>query len=412
MDKHKVSHQPQKLSYLSDALVIHLADFPIYYMECISERHFVIAGGGGSANTGVHNQINIMELVPNGDSCAAELNMKYHTPKRIPEAIMNGSLMKDLPIVDTRMVTGGCHATIYHINFDTNRKEFAVKNYEILEDERVKSDLKSVKCFPGRFLTGGIDGQLQIWVVNKDNKKLDKQIKAHTRAIDEIDVDLVNRQVVTISRDEIRCAVWDLSDFKLKQEFKNDFLNKGGNTSTGSKYSYRSCKFAYDRTSDQTKKSEDSFLLVACNPVPAKKNPGKLYKWNAKNLKESPEFIAVKNGVMAMTVTQDGKYLALGTNSGSVFIFQVKKLRKIYEFNNAHTNVITSLEFLTPKPESLSLTDSTTCALLSASIDRRIVLHRPGKNFLSVSKLLKVLLMALVVYLLFVFVIKMFGQES
>lgn len=391
-----VKHRPQKISYFSNALTVHLVDFPIYYIECISERHFVIAGGGGSSKTGVHNQINILELVPTDDSCAADLIMKYKTPEEIPDAIMAGSLMNDMPIISTRFVTGGSLLTIYHITFDSSQNTFKITDYEILRDKQVKSEFKCVKYIPGKILTGGLDGKLCIWNVETD-KKVDGEIKAHSKEIDEIDVNLQSRHIVTLSRDEGRCAIWDLSSKKLLHQFKKDFINSANAGDV--KYNFRSCKFAYDATSEGEKSSNGQFLFMACNPN-SKKTASKLIRLTTKNYKEFKSIPTTLDGIVALKVSLEGKFVALGTRSGSVLIYEVKNLKQIYGLNNAHHNTITGLEFLLPKPESLTLSNSKTCALLSVAIDRRVVLHRPKKRALT-SSICSILVMMLTIYLIF-----------
>lgn len=389
-------YTPQKLKWFSNALVVHLVDFPIYYIQCISERHFIIAGGGGSSKTGVHNQINILELIPQGDSCAAELIMKYHTPNEIPDAIMTGSLIKDSSIISTRLVTGGSNATIYRIEYHTNKKTFEIIDYNCLKDDKVKIEMKSVLYMPGKILTGGIDGQLYIW--DSNDKILENKIKAHGKEIDEIDVNLIDQQIVTLARDESRCAVWNITNYNLIHEFKKEFINTDANV--GFKYAYRSCKYAYNTNLDSTKKpSLDSFLLIACNPIPAK-GSSIIYRLSSNNFKDIRSSSVTTDGIMAMTVSSDGKFVAIGTRSGNVNIFEVKNLKQTYKIEAAHCNAITNLAFLPTKPESLSLTNSKSCALLSASIDRRIVLHRPEKTSL-LSNLCKILFMVMMLYLLF-----------
>lgn len=389
-------YTPQKLKWFSNALVIHLVDFPIYYIECISERHFIIAGGGGSSKTGVHNQINILELIPTGESCAAELIMKYHTPEDIPDAIMTGSLIKDSSIISTRLVTGGSNATIYFIEYDNNKKNFEIIDHKCLKDDKIRIEMKSVLYMPGKIFTGGLDGHIYIW--DSNDKILEHKIKAHGKEIDEIDVNLIDQQIVTLARDESRCAVWNISNYKLIYEFKKDFINN--DTNVGFKYAYRSCKYAYNTNLDSTKRpSVNSYLLIACNPIPAK-GSSMIYRLSSNNFKDIKTAFVTTDGIMAMTVSSDGNFVAIGTRSGNVNIFGVKNFKQIYKVEGAHSNAITNLAFLPTKPESLSLTNSKTCALLSASIDRRIVLHRPEKNSLT-SKLCKVLFMVMMLYLLF-----------
>lgn len=393
--------KPQRLNYFTDSLAIYVADFPIYYIESISERHFIVAGGGGSSKTGVHNQINVFELVPTRESCAAELVTKYQTPEEIPDAIMAASLMKDLPIIDTRLVTAGTNATIYHVNFDQSKKSFFVTDYEILEDPGMKAEIKSIKYIPDKILAGGIDGFLTIWDVAGNDKSVVKQFKAHGKEIDEIDVDTENQQIATLSRGEGRLAIWNMSNFKLIKEFKKDVINKStGSNSLGPSYSYRSCRYACDKTSsDKSRSNHDSFLLIVCNPIPAKSS-SLLYKWSTNDFKQVACKSLRTEGVMAMSVSLDGKFVAIGTRSGGVSIFEVKKLKQIYNIEGAHHNAVTNIEFLDPKPESLSLTNSKKCPLLSVSIDRRIVLHRPKNRSLFVT-CCKTLIIVFMIYFIF-----------
>lgn len=399
-----IQFKPEKIRRFSNALAIHLVDFPIYHIECISERHFLIAGGGGSSKTGVRNQINILELVPNGDLCAANLVMKYYTPDEIPDAIMTGSLMRDLPIINTRFIAGGTHLTIYNIIFNRHERRLAITDYELLKDRQVKAEIKSVKYIPGKILTGGVDGQLTIWDITSNNKKIQRQIRAHSKEIDEIDVDLENEQIVTLSRDEARCVIWSLVDLKLIQEFDKEFIDKS--ETTGHKNRYRSCRYAYDLTLEARKSPFSSSLLISCNPI-QNKGSSKLYKLDSNNYKKFNSEAVTTDGVMAMTVSLDGKFVAIGTRSGSVSVLEVKNLKRIYNFTKAHSNAITKLEFLAPKPESLILTNSETCALLSVSFDRRIVLHRPKRSSLTFSLLLK-LIMVFSIYWIFVLMYKIY----
>lgn len=404
----EVLFKPQKLGYFSNALVIHIVDAPIYYLECISERHFIIAGGGGPSKTGVHNQINILELVPIGDSCTAELKMKYLTPPEIPEAIMNGSLMKDLPIVKTRLITDGNYPTIYDITFNPQKRTFAITDYGIAKDDRFKSGIKSVKYASGRMYTGSEDGQLLAWDVSSKHNDIKHQVRAHSKMIDEIDVNVVDQQVVTLSRSENKCVIWDSNNLKMVNEIKKDFINQ--TTDSSVKYGFRSCKYAHDTSSD-SKNPREAFLMIVCNPIGTNGSGcSKIYKISPRNLKIITVARISCDGIQAMTVSSDGKYVALGTASGAVSILNVKRMKRIYNIEGAHSMNVTGLAFLDPKPESLNLTNSETCALISTSIDKKIVLHRPRKRSLTTG-LVRVIIMAIMIYLFYSLVQKYFAQK-
>lgn len=71
-------------------------DIPLYMVKVINDRFILVAGGGGSANTGVKNAVEIYELLPClGDKynpCKAKLVNRYYTENR---AIMSGSVFRD-----------------------------------------------------------------------------------------------------------------------------------------------------------------------------------------------------------------------------------------------------------------------------------------------------------------------------
>ena len=46
-------------------------NFPPYVVQIVGERYVLVAGGGGSAKTGIKNIIEIYELSRSGDSCEA-----------------------------------------------------------------------------------------------------------------------------------------------------------------------------------------------------------------------------------------------------------------------------------------------------------------------------------------------------
>lgn len=354
----------------------------------------MIAGGGGSSKTGVHNQINIIELAPSNGSCYATLVTKY---RDIPDAIMTASLMKDddSTIARTRLVTGGQYPTIYQLSFNSANKDFNVSKHEILRDAKVRSEIKCVKYANGKICTGGIDGQLTIW----DGREVIGETKAHNKEIDEIDVDSLNGHVVTLSRGEGRLVIWNLSNLKSIKEF----TNKDFNRTAGVTYCLRACKYVRETIN----KSIVTSLIVACNPIPAKSQLCLLCKMST----GSNEFPVIVNklvkaeGIMAMTVNSDGKHVAIGTRSGGVAVFDVRNIAQIYNINNAHHNAVTDLTFLPPTQESLALTDSKLCPLMSVSIDRRLILHRPKGQSLPM-RWLKYILIMLAIYLLFFFTSK------
>lgn len=367
------SFQPQKLSYFNDALLVHSLNFPIYHVEFISERHFIVTGGGGSSKTGVINQFNVLELVPKGSSCRVNVDVKYTVPDDVPnEAIMNGALMRDLPIFNTQFIAVGSQATVYHIKFDSQTRAFDISDHEQLPS----TELKCVAYSPSRIYLGALDGTVNIWDTNNPRRKVIKRLKAHNKEVDEIDVDVINQQILTLSRGEAKLMIWDANDFEPVKEFKKDFINDASNKPP-TNYFFRSCKFVYNRMSNVNQEKGYVLMMATISP----KGPSMLYRVsNLESGTTNKISSRVSNdSIMAMAVSLDGKSVAIGTRSGSVHVLDARNLKQIYKINHAHQNSVTDLEFLPPKSESLELTNSQTLPLISVSLDRRIVLHRPRK---------------------------------
>ena len=56
-------------------------NYPLYGCKVLSERHILVAGGGGHANTGIANTLEIYELIYDRkcDSCRARLVARFDT---------------------------------------------------------------------------------------------------------------------------------------------------------------------------------------------------------------------------------------------------------------------------------------------------------------------------------------------
>jgi len=404
----------RKLNYFNGALLLSCVDFPIYYLESISERHIVLAGGGGSSNTGVHNQINILEIVPTQHSCETELVLKYHTPKQLPTAIMTGCIIKGSTHPDFSLTTVDDKNVVrYDVALEIPSNNFTVSSYSILRDPVISSDINCIKC-DGRFsvLTGGLDGQLAYWKFGSSMKdaKIEHSVKAHDKVIDEIDINPFAKQLLTLSRDENQFIIWNLNDFKVVKKFNQDIINDRPQNQTSNPkitFRYRSCRFLYDKTASST---NDASLLIACNPPRGSSLVYKLSPRDRDYQKVACQSVTT-DGISAMNISEDGNYFAIGTRAGGVSVFDTRKLRSIYRFDSAHHNAVTRLEFLPAKPESLTLTNSSICPLISASIDRQVILHRPSLNSLT-AKSMKILLMAMFLFFAFVFLHNYYIHES
>lgn len=368
-----INGKPVKVKYFSNARIICSVDFPIFFIECISERHFVVAGGGGASKCGVVNELDIFELIPDEDSCSAKLVTKYPIPSDIPYAIMNASLLTDQSIASPQLATSGEDLIIYKMSYSPDSRAFDVLSYVRLFNRQVKAEWKAIKCIPEKILIGSEDGDLSIWDVNEGSERPTCTIKAHSKTIDEIDYDSCSKQVATLSRAEGKCSIWNVENIKRLKDIRADIVKDDG------KYLFRSCKYANNSLTSHQSKSSASPLLIACNPLNKNMSP-KICIWSTADASKHHVLEIPTTQISAMSVSGDARYVGTGSTNGSVHIFDLRSMKLIYKIEGAHNNSITEVQFLPPKQESRTLTGTKTCALLSGSLDRRIVLHIPKAN--------------------------------
>lgn len=82
-----------------------------------------------------------------------------------------------------------------------------------------------------------------------------------------------------------------------------------------------------------------------------------------------------------LAVTDDGRYVAVGTSSGIVDIFLASNLKKMLHITWAHSTFVTGLEFLSTNLNGLTTTNGTLqTAVVSISLDNRIYIHNFRKQ--------------------------------
>lgn len=76
----KMFHLPNKSV---PAHTLARVNFPLYIVKALTERHILVAGGGGEAKTGVVNSIEIYELFkcPINNTCRAKRMAHFDTGK-------------------------------------------------------------------------------------------------------------------------------------------------------------------------------------------------------------------------------------------------------------------------------------------------------------------------------------------
>ncbi|GFS65752.1 prolactin regulatory element-binding protein [Trichonephila inaurata madagascariensis] len=403
-------------------------NFPIYTVHSITERHILIAGGGGGAKTGIPNVIEIYELINNGSTCRAESVTHFETGS---EAIMNCTVHDaGKYFLLFAGMEGNCHvykikhsisdegieikekkpekqnkviqrkkksvpdekgSDSNHSNSDLNCEQpdananvihsrlcFEIKHLESFQTDFSKDPYQKLVRFSSvanLLATAGADGHIRIWKHPKLNKIFD--IEAHTDDVDDLDICPLGKRMVSISRDG-HGKVWNLEDGLLLSEIKYVLPSKCSNV----KYTFRSCRFGI------VEDKNDLALFATLNPARTKP-PSQCFicKWDTKHYAQQKLVSAGTDLFSAMAVSDDGHFIGLGTQSGSVKIYIAFSLQQIYNVDYVHGIFVTGLEFLPSREESRRITGGHETSLISISVDNHVIIHhipmRPSMGILS-----------------------------
>lgn len=364
-----------------------------------------MAGGGGSAKTGVANGFEIYELFHNGQHFVAEEIQRHETGS---EVVMNMAL-KNIDRRSLLVVGQESHSQMFVISpkvgqippRDTsNRRESSAevrqrKNRERTESvgsdkgvddggprmKRVYFEIKAADsiqtdftqseplqrvvriCASGKFMaTGGLDGHIRVWNFPRMTPHTD--ITAHKKEIDDIDFSPDNKNIVSVSKDG-QAVVWAVNTGK-------EVMKLQWTPPEGIRYMFKRCRYATIEG-----KADRYRLFTLSNPFgKAGKSKGFLQQWNIETGRLN-NIVGIDESLSALTVRDDGRFLAVGTMfSGSVSIYIAFSLQKVLNVPGAHSMFVTGLEFVPVLvKDAPPISSDTEASVISFSVDNRICIH-------------------------------------
>lgn len=368
-----------------------------------------MAGGGGSAKTGVANGFEIYELYHNGSHFVAEEIQRHETGSR---AVMNMSMK----IVDRRslLVAGQeSHSQMFIIQSKVgqlpvketvNRRESSAEvrqrkrtestsqqetakaptittdsegnrlkrvYFEIKSADSIQTDFyereplqRVVKISGnGKFMaTGGLDGHVRLWHFPRMTPLHD--INAHQKELDDIDFSPDSKHVISIAKDGI-AAVWSVNTGK-------EVMKLQWTPPENVKYLYKRCRYAtIEGVNDKYR------LYTISNPLQkAGKQKGFLQQWNTETGRLN-NIVGIDESLSALAVRDDGRFIAVGTMfTGSVSIYIAFSLQQVLYVPNAHSMFVTGLEFIpVMNKDAPPISSDSEASVVSYSVDNRICIH-------------------------------------
>ncbi|ESO92505.1 hypothetical protein LOTGIDRAFT_232981 [Lottia gigantea] len=398
-------------------------DFPLYCVRSLGDRHFLIAGGGGQAKTGIPNAIEIYELKLIDGRISAVSVGRHDTGT---QAVMNCTSFYDgrnhqLAVGQDEM------CCLYSLKYsvipvskkhteenstknrkkeaDTKKKENEEKtDNKKAETKQIKFDVTEIKSIPTDFdkeggfqkvvrfspnhkffATGGVDGHLRVWKYPDCDKIFD--IKAHDSDIDDIDISPAGDRIATVSRDHTGC-VWKSDNGEEVIGLVNSNL-KG--------YRYRCCRYGLVEG-----KQDKCNLYTISIPITRSSKPLPCYitTFDHKKYSIRKQAKAGTEVLSSLAVSEDGIYLGVGTLSGSVAVYISFSLQKLYYVKAAHGIFVTGVEFMSNSESCQAITGDKDFTLLSISADNTVKLHQVNPRG-SISALWIIIGFVILVYFLF-----------
>ncbi|XP_059841380.1 prolactin regulatory element-binding protein [Hypanus sabinus] len=379
------------------AAELYRAPFPLYTVSVPRADLVVTAGGGGASKTGISNGVHFLRLERVTGSLSAMLLHSHDTETRAP---MNMAVAGDILAIGQDST---CHILRIHeekqkpVEQKNSKKEETVKKMETKKRRQATKTLsnasgdmrnesseivveplhvvhtdfssdalqKSVRFNQEHsiLVTGGVDGCIRLWEFPSMKKRFDFQ--AHEGEIEDLDISPDNK-IVTVGRD-FKCCVW-----------KNDQLvtelcwNENMPQITDKMYRYQACRFG------KVEDNQEALRLYTVQiPHKRERKPLQCYisKWDGNNFLPLLTRPCGNEVISAMTVSDLGTFIGLGTVTGSVAIYIAFSLQQVYYMRETHGIVVTDLAFLPDVRQAREMTGESEAALLSVAVDSRCKLH-------------------------------------
>ncbi|XP_061676207.1 prolactin regulatory element-binding protein [Syngnathoides biaculeatus] len=385
---------------------LYRAPFPLYSIKVDPKAGLVVlAGGGGSSNTGIKNGVHFLDLQLVGENqYSASLVHSHDTDTR---ATMNLALGQGV-------IAAGQDGTCSLMTFEectqkseskaaANDENNAQKGYarqrvgkrniggkddaaffgsdtkdetahiyvtrlaDLQSDLNPLDPLQKVVRFShdlSLLLTGGTDGHIRVWEFPSLKKTLD--FKAHEGEIEDLDLSPGNKHLVTVGRD-FTCRVWHHNQQVMGLKWYETIPQISEKT-----YRYMGCRFG--KVEDQ----KDVLRLYTVQ-IPHKRDrkppPCYLTKWDGKSFLPMLTAPCGAEVISSLAVSDSGTFLGLGSVTGSVAIYVAFSLQRLYYVKESHGIVVTDLAFLPDTFKGQNIKGNNETAMFSVAVDSRCQIH-------------------------------------
>uniref|UniRef100_A0A0R3RKS0 WD_REPEATS_REGION domain-containing protein n=1 Tax=Elaeophora elaphi TaxID=1147741 RepID=A0A0R3RKS0_9BILA len=349
---------------------------PAYCVQVVGSRHVLLGGGGGASKTGVPNNIQTLLLSFDSKSLTAEDLPK--TSERLPliaevtdslETNPHATMNMDCVLLGAaeqgKYLLAAGHdefCDLYESNGFSLSKE--KKNEQpslalsfekisrIISDEKpsnayqktVRFD-RSVEGQPQRLYTGGADGCIRIWDVEKLRQGSSSKhtplikIKAHQGDVDDLDISPNGKLCISVGHDAT-VYIWNTTNGEK-------ICNVPVPKEIGDGFKVRSVRFT-------VLGSKNTIFLATYNQIRfTRKAVSHVALWAFNNERNVCRPILVREAcretISALAVSRCGNFFAIGTMDGGVGIYDTHELKLLYFAQKTHGIFVTAIDFLPQK---------------------------------------------------------------
>ncbi|XP_067883677.1 prolactin regulatory element-binding protein [Heterodontus francisci] len=389
---------------------LYRAPFPLYTVSVPRADLVVTAGGGGASRTGISNGVHFLRLECVAGSLSATLVHSHDTETRAPMNmaaagdvlavgqdatchILRFQEEKEKPVGKkngkkevTREVETAPYAGNPPVKKTEARKrkpgtkmagdasgclwnetaEMVVESLHVVQTDFSTDALQKTVRFNQEhslLITGGVDGFIRVWEFPSMKKRFD--FRAHDGEVEDVDIS-PDDKIVTVGRD-FKCCVWKNDQLVIGLHWNENLPHIADKM-----YRYQACRFG------KVEDDKDAFRLYTVQiPHKRERKPLLCYisKWDGKNFLPLLTRDCGNEVISAMSVSDLGTFIGLGTVTGSVAIYIAFSLQQVYYMKETHGIVVTDLAFLPDVGPAREVTGENEATLLSVAVDSRCKLH-------------------------------------
>jgi len=361
----------------------------------------LIAGGGGTGNTGVKNQVQVAAYSGKGEF---EFLRSFETDSEGRQRFCSGvchGVIDGVTVVCALLETDVLLLSVAQAKGEEGQQQQSLEMSRLVEFKADFAEKEpSVNCAcvtkEGRIVTGGEDSVVRVWSMvggNDSNCTINKlhECKGHSAPVMALGKHPREPWVCSASKDGT-CKVWNTETQQLLLSIAPIDESSGVPSTASTKLQCRGCCFSTDGS---------SLFTILCG----RKGSTHLLKFSIslgadKTLSYSPQraVVASKDPSTRLVLIDSGEKIAIGGSNGQVAVFDATTLSKVFSLVAHDDYPVTGLAFA---PASIASADGMSCFLVTCSVDNRMATIISRKISMLLVILALLIGLAVIAYFLF-----------